>query len=89
MKLSRYEQETIVNLSYFSDKLTYLRNKIIREKSLKVGIFAIFSETFSDNLPASIISNNPDNPARRHPRLFVTKYGKHYNPQDICLSVPD
>ena len=50
MKLSQYEQETIVNLSYFSDKLTYLRNKIIREKSLKAGISAMIPEIFSDNL---------------------------------------
>ena len=42
MKLSRYEQETIVNLSYFSDKLSYLRNKIIREKFLKDLVLADF-----------------------------------------------
>ena len=38
MNMARYEQETIIGLSWFSDKPIYLRRIIIRETATKVCV---------------------------------------------------
>ena len=88
MRLTRYEQETIINLFYISDKFIYLSKNIIRVRFLRTRILAVISKIFSDNILTHITSDNPDNPDRHPHHLSAPKHGKLYNLQDIYLSVP-
>ena len=79
MKLTPYERETIILLSYFSDNRIYLRNNIIREKPPKAAVMAATPKIFSDNLSVSITLDSLDNPAYHRIHLSGTKHGKHCN----------